>query len=113
MRRRRSHDSAVSIEKVTVSIDRDAVDELGREAEPYLLDCSKIIGESIVEAVPRDDGVMVRTYDPRAEVVEPGEVHLSVGSPFWHWLEYGTANNPPYRPVQRGVETTGARYEAS
>jgi hypothetical protein len=113
MRRRRSQDGAVSIERVAVTINRDAVDDLGREAEPYLLDSSKIIGEAIVAAVPRDDGVMARSYDPRAQIAERGEAHLFVGSPFWHWLEYGTANNPPYRPVQRGVETTGTRYEPS
>jgi len=108
-----SKGGGVYVESVDVDIDRNAVDKLARLADPYILDCAEIIGESIVAQVPVADGIMQRSYNPTAREAEPGEVHLFPGSPFWHWLEYGTATSSVYRPVQRGVEATGVRYEAS
>jgi hypothetical protein len=110
-RRRGKGDGAVSIESVRVSIDPGATRELLREADPYLLDCSSTIGKSILAAVPVVRGVVKQSYRMTTEKAEPGEARLYVGSPFWHWLEYGTRTSPVYRPVQRGVEASGARWE--
>lgn len=29
---------------------------------------------------------------------------------FWHLVEYGSVNNPPYAPVRRGVLLAGMRF---
>jgi len=96
----------------TVKWDRDAVHELEQIAQPYLVECAEKIGESIVAQVPVHRGVMRESFDPSVD--EDGDgAKLYPNSPFWHWLEYGTATSPVYRPVQRGVEATGARYVPS
>lgn len=32
-------------------------------------------------------------------------------SSIWHILEYGSVNNPPYRPLAAGVQAAGLTYE--
>lgn len=95
-----------------VNMEPDAAKTLARIAEPYLRDCAKTIGESIVDMVPVQSGEAKKTYRPTVDDGDtPGEVLLRPNSPFWHWLEYGTATSPVYRPVGRGVEASGARWE--
>jgi hypothetical protein len=31
----------------------------------------------------------------------------------WHWIEFGSVNNPPYAPLRRGVIAAGLRFEPS
>lgn len=102
----------VYVKSVDVDFDPNALEELTELCTPYLRDCGEIIGENIVNAVPVVDGTMRASYDPSVD--ESGdEVQLFPNSPFWHWLEYGTATSPVYRPVATGVERAGARFEAS
>lgn len=30
--------------------------------------------------------------------------------PFWHLVEFGSINNPPYAPLRRGVVAAGLRF---
>lgn len=78
-------------------------------ARPALRQAADRIGPAIVAHVPVVDGVVVRTYKPRVEQSDTG-FHVIVGSPFWHWLEFGTATSPAYRPVERGVRSLGLNY---
>jgi len=51
-------------------------------------------------------------YADSIEVVQEGEI-VTVGSmdPFAHLVEWGSANNPPYAPLRRGVLGAGLRFE--
>lgn len=93
----------------------DAEDTVLEIAAPALDQAAPLIAESIVEQVPVNQGVAKESYQFSAERSTNPEgdpqVRLHVGSPFWHFLEYGTRFNSPYRPVQRGVEALGLRYE--
>lgn len=82
---------------------------VARIARPALRQAADRIGPAIVAHVPVVDGVVVRTYRPRVTPTDTG-FHVTTGSPFWHWLEYGTANSPAYRPVERGVRSLGLHY---
>lgn len=88
----------------------DTVQELGA---PGLLPAAEAIAASIPSFVPVVHGVMRRSYNP---TVRPGEDGKSqrvyVGSPMWHWMEYGTRFNAAARPVQSAVAALGLRYEA-
>lgn len=96
----------------------NALDELQEISLPYLEDCGEIIGREIVAAVPVHDGIAVQTYNPTVDR-SGDEVRVFPNSPFWHWLEYGTnahergGGTPAFRPVARGVEASGARWEPS
>jgi Bacteriophage HK97-gp10, putative tail-component len=97
---------------VKLRLEPDAAEELAQIAEPYLKDVAKLIGDSIVQQVPVDSGAMRDTFKPTVDETGDG-VRLHPNSPFWHWLEYGTPFTPVYRPIERGVRATGARYEPS
>jgi hypothetical protein len=112
MRRRGSNPISV---KVDVDMERDAVDEIVAlpSVTRYLVDVGEQIGGSIVAQVPVVDGTMRASFSPSVDESGSDDVRLLPNSPFWHWLEYGTATSPVYRPIQRGVEAVGARYEAA
>lgn len=40
---------------------------------------------------------------------EPAKVHSD--SPFWHLFEFGSINNPPYRPLTNAVRDAGLKFE--
>lgn len=89
----------------------EAEQVVGQQAHPDLLRTAEAIAAAIPEQVPVDTGVAKASYELVVEDLGPDvPVRVHVGSPFWHWLEYGTRFNPAYRPVQRGVESLGVRY---
>lgn len=93
----------------------DAPEILSEIAKPALVTAGEAIAEAIPSHVPVDSGTMKASYSPvLEEATSPdglAQVRVHVGSPFWHWMEYGTSYNAPYRPVQRAVEGLGVRYE--
>lgn len=91
--------------------DPDAAETVERLAEPGLRPTADAIAAAIPGFVPVHHGVMQRLYRTVVEELEH-EMHVHVGSPFWHWLEYGTATNAAYRPVETAVRSLGLRYEA-
>lgn len=49
----------------------------------------------------------------RVGVSSDGDPAVVTDSSFWHLFEYGSVNNPPYRPFARGLSSVrGIRYEA-
>jgi len=57
----------------------------------------------VVRAVsPRKTGYYERRVKARG-------VRIVAGDPFWHLVEFGSANNPPYAPLRRGVRAAGLR----
>jgi hypothetical protein len=80
-------------------------------ADPALDVAAKALAVAIPERVPVHEGVAKRTYRPTVTRLRPGRVVVGVHSPFWHFLEFGTRFNPPYRPVQRAAEGIGLEYE--
>ena len=90
--------------------DPDAPETIERLAAPGLEPTARAIGDAIPRFVPVHTGVMERTYDIELEEADDG-YRVHVGSPFWHWLEYGTRFNPAYRPVETAVRSLGLRFE--
>jgi hypothetical protein len=81
-----------------------------RIATPGRLPAATAIAAAIPGFVPVHDGTMQASYRPAVRERET-EVRVHVGSPFWHWLEYGTRWNPAYRPVENAVRSLGLRFE--
>ena len=89
----------------------DAEQTIGEIAKPQLEVVAQAIAGAIPGRVPVVDGTMRASYQPTIEA--SGEtVRVHVGSPFWHWMEYGTAYNSPTRPVENAVTGLGIRWEA-
>lgn len=88
-----------------------ARDVVARAGRPGLTRAGRAIARAIPGQVPVQSGVAQSTYRPRV-VDEGDEVHVAGFGPFWHLLEYGTPFSPIYRPIQRGVQAAGLRYEA-
>jgi hypothetical protein len=90
--------------------DVDAVRTVIGLADPALEVAGKALQVAIPEYVPVHEGVAVRTYRPSLTKLGAGRVVVGVHSPFWHFIEYGTRFNPPYRPIQRAAESLGLDY---
>ena len=91
---------------------RDAADVITDLALPYCAEVADMLSAPIIGNVPVRDGVMAESYRPSVEQTPEG-ARWYPGSPFWHWMEYGTAFNPAYRPIQQGVASLGLRFEAT
>ena len=89
----------------------DAEQTIAELAVPELARTALAIAGAIPENVPVDDGTMRASYQPSVRATDEA-AQVYPGSPFWHWLEYGTRFSPPYRPAQTGIERAGVRYEA-
>jgi hypothetical protein len=85
-------------------------------AAPGLEPAAQAIATAVPEHVPVNQGVARASYSMLLEPATSSRegtpaIRVHVGSPFWHFLEYGTRYNAPYRPVQRAVESLRLRYE--
>ena len=90
----------------------NAADVVEQIAQPGLRPAARAIASAVPRFVPVVRGVVRRSYV--LTIDERGDsIRVHVGSPFWHWLEYGTRFNPAYRPVQNAVLSLGLRYEAA
>lgn len=89
----------------------DAVETVSKLGQPELRPAAEAIAAAIPGFVPVHYGTMQASYRTSLDEQEDS-IHVLVGSPFWHWMEYGTRFNPAYRPVQQAVAAAGLRYEA-
>jgi hypothetical protein len=95
----------------------DAVRVVERTAAPQLPVTARAIASAIPERIPVHKGVAKRLTKISVEAErDVGAAHPSaqvlVRSPFWHFLEYGTRFNPPYRPIETAIRSLGLRYVA-
>lgn len=100
----------MSPRSVFLSLYPDAEQTIAEIASPQLERTAEAIAGRIAENVPVVDGVMRASYEVSVSAGE-GQARVYPGSPFWHWMEYGTRYNSAYRPIQRAAESTGVRYE--
>lgn len=91
-----------------------AVRIVEQAASPQLTVAAHAIARTVPEKVPVHHGAAKRSYRVHVEAEhELGghpSVEVAVRSPFWHFLEYGTRFNPPYRPIERAVESLGLEF---
>ena len=97
-----------------IVLDADAAKTVAEIAAPALSDAADAVASAIVENVPVESGAVKREY--RTSVSEGTasdgfpQARIGIGSPRWHFLEYGTAFNPAYRPIMSGVTSLGLEY---
>ena len=85
------------------------------EASPQLPVTARAIADAVPSHIPVHQGVAKRLTKIRVERERDlGGGHptaqVLVTSPFWHFLEYGTRFNVPYRPIENAVRSLGLRY---
>lgn len=92
-----------------------AVRVVEHEAGRQLPITAREIARVIPDYIPVHHGTAKRmtrvTVEPQAQGVggHPRSV-VEVKSPVWHFLEYGTRFNPPYRVIQRAALSVVRRY---
>ncbi len=67
-------------------------------------DRTKVLAAVVIAAPPHNTGYFDRRVRARG-------YRVVLLDPFWHLIEYGSANNPPYAPVRRSVRAVGLRFE--
>lgn len=99
---------------VRIVIRPDAEHTVEQIAAPKLEDVAGRIAPAILANVPVHHGGARATYKTTVEGGGESGGHpqakVNIGSPFWHFLEYGTAFSPPYRPIQNACTGLGLRY---
>lgn len=65
---------------------------------------TKMAAASVRAVSPRHTG----HYERNVKAV--GDKVIAGDKSFWHLVEFGSMNNPPYRPLTRGVRATGMRF---
>jgi hypothetical protein len=90
----------------------DAVQTVMQLGQPGLEPAARAVAAAIPGFVPVVHGTMRASYKPSLEAT-PTSQRVHVGSPFYHWMEYGTRYNAAYRPVQTAVRSLGLRFEPS
>lgn len=73
------------------------------EFQTALKERTRVLAAVIIAAPPHATGY----FDRRVRVRGNRVVLLD---PFWHLIEFGSANNPPYAPVRRAVRALGLRF---
>jgi len=90
----------------------DAAETIAKLAGPQVEIAARELAGQIPSFVPRNQGVAARQYTEnlRVEVQEDGSAAVT-GLPFlWHWLEYGTRWNTPYRPIENTARALGLNW---
>jgi len=95
---------------VRMVFDSDALATVKSIGHPALVRAGRTFAAELPSFVPVVQGVMQDSYRPTVED-SGAEVRMYPGSPFWHWMEFGTRWNPPYRPVQRTADALKLRYD--
>lgn len=71
------------------------------------------VEESIENSIPVVTGSYKKSFDLKLSQqpdLANARVLIVIGEGRWHIIENGSVNNPPYRPLQRGVERAGLEY---
>lgn len=95
-----------------VVIRRDAAETVAKLAAPQVVVAARELAAQIPSFVPRNQGVAARQYvkDLRVQEQDDGSAAVT-GLPFlWHWLEYGTRWNTPYRPIENTARALGLNW---
>lgn len=101
--------------QVRVHIDMDAVGSI--LATPAMMravgDAAEAIADYAVAAAPVNTGAYVDSIAATSPVIEEGVATAKVVTDdfAWHLVEYGSVNNPPYRPMRTGVERAGLQFK--
>lgn len=64
---------------------------------------TKEVAASVVVVAPKHTGYYARHVKGRGD-------RIVASDPFWHLVEFGSVNNPAYRPLARGVRAAGLKY---
>lgn len=65
---------------------------------------AKLVAARVRQVAPRDTGAYARSIGTDGD-------RVITHDPFWHLIEYGSANNPPHAPLRRGVRSVGLRLD--
>jgi hypothetical protein len=91
-------------------LNRGFGEELGKQRayNEALASSTQPAAAAVRMAAPRETGAYARSI---SVVIESGEVRLKSSDPFAHLVEWGSAKNPPYAPLRRGIRAAGLRFK--
>lgn len=100
-------------------VNPDGLHELltGPGAAKHLTDTAKALADEAERLTPvgSSNRHAAETLTSTGAEIENGELVARAGStyPFWHLIEFGSVNNPPYRPLTRAAENLGLDFTDS
>jgi Bacteriophage HK97-gp10, putative tail-component len=103
---------------VTVEISPGGV--LAVLQEPQALKALQKVGQTVVTEARRTAPRGAHPGRHFADTIYAGlpdtnsdgaEIEIFTTDPFWHLIEFGSAHNPPYRPLTRAVVELGLEFK--
>jgi hypothetical protein len=95
---------------MSVRYERNHGFELELERDPrmvaHIRSSTTTVAVAVRAAAPRKTGRYRKSVKPR-------DNRVVAEDPFWHLVEYGSVNNPPYAPLRRGTRAAGLRLDES
>lgn len=88
----------------------------GREIGHHVDRAAQAAADAARAHAPVGPGLGSGSYEDsiRAEPARLGpdgwSAELVSDDPFWHLIEFGSVNNPPYRPLTRGTQDAGLDF---
>lgn len=80
------------------------------EVRPWLTAVAHTLADEIESAVQATNtGVLKNNYATGVSQT-PGSVRIEIDSPFWHWIEYGTATTRGHHPIGRTMIQPGITF---
>jgi hypothetical protein len=97
-----------------VVIEGDAAEKLlsSEDAWAYVADVALTIRDTARELNPHADDrpFMFAHRPPDAPADGPAVAEVVYDSAIWHIIEFGSVNNPPYRPLTAAAERSGLTF---
>lgn len=100
------------------TLDENGLEKLlsGSDAERFLMNVGEAVARDWERFDPRNkpgghEPPKIRVTADRAKGVAVANV--STDDSFWHLIEFGSSNNPPYRPATKAAESNGVKLEDS
>ena len=100
---------------IVVEPNHPGIEELvtGPGVVAHVTRTAEVVADAIRNEAPVNTGDYVASI-----AAHPAEVNgttvsamVTTSDPFWHLIEFGSENNPAYRPFSRGVTAVGLDYQ--
>ena len=101
------------VRRASFRLENDAAEELltSQEARSFVAEVAADAAEVAAQLTPSSDDKDKVVAGGYPDVDGAAAAAFGSRSSIWHILEFGSVNNPPYRPLTRAAERVGLRFK--
>lgn len=93
--------------------DPRAGEKIAKDVQPWTVRVARTLARDIQSrAAATDMGIIKAGYSTGAMPRGDG-ARITVDSPFWHWIEFGTVTTQAWQPIRRSLSIPGVKWTDS